>query len=68
MIHCETATEILDKVDYNMTPDKVIYQGEMIINKKDKVYKKKMDISAIGTEKAFIEFTSPPRDKGTTVS
>ncbi len=64
-IYCDTAAEILDKVDYNMTPDKVIYQGEMIINKKDKVYKKNMNIRAIGAEKAFIEFTSPPRDKGT---
>ncbi len=61
----ETATEILDKVDYNMTPDKVVYDGEMIINKKDKVYHKEMKIQAIGAEKAFIEFTSPPRDKGT---
>ena len=49
----ETAPEILDKVDYNMTPDKVVYEGEMIITKKDKIYRKEMKIQAIGAEKAL---------------
>jgi outer membrane lipoprotein-sorting protein len=60
-----TSEEILDKVDYNMTPDSIKYQGEMIIHKKDKKFVKKMEIQAVGSDLALIEFNSPPRDKGT---
>ena len=60
-----TAEEILEKVDYNMTPSSIKYNGEMIIHKKNKKFVKKMKIQAVGKDLAFIEFISPPRDKGT---
>ncbi|ADO83021.1 outer membrane lipoprotein-sorting protein [Ilyobacter polytropus] len=60
-----TAEEILEKVDYNMTPSSIKYDGEMIIHKKNKKFVKKMKIQAVGKNLAFIEFISPPRDKGT---
>ncbi|WP_321328736.1 outer membrane lipoprotein-sorting protein [uncultured Ilyobacter sp.] len=60
-----TAEEILERVDYNMTPSSIKYSGEMIIHKKNKKFVKNMKIQAVGKDLAFIEFTSPPRDKGT---
>ncbi len=60
-----TAKEILEKVDYNMTPSSIKYDGEMIIHKKNKQFIKGMKIQAVGSDLAFIEFTSPPRDEGT---
>lgn len=57
--------EILEKADYNMTPNSVVEEAEMIIYKKDRTLKKTMTIEASGAEKAFIEFTGPKRDKGT---
>lgn len=60
-----TPEEILERVDYNMTPDSIKYRGEMIIHKKDKKFVKKMKIQAVGSDLALIEFISPPRDKGT---
>ena len=60
-----TSEEILEKVDYNMTPSSIEYDGEMIIHKKNKKFIKKMKIQAVGKDLAFMEFVSPPRDKGT---
>lgn len=60
-----TAEEILERVDYNMTPSSIKYDGEMIIHKKNKNFVKKMKIQAVGKDMAFMEFTSPPRDEGT---
>ena len=60
-----TATEILKKVDYNMTPTTVKYDGRMIINQGKQVLTKEMKVIAEGAERALIEFTSPPRDRGT---
>lgn len=48
-----------------MTPSSIKYDGEMIIHKKNKKFVKKMKIQAVGKNLAFIEFISPPRDKGT---
>lgn len=60
-----TADEILKKVDYNMTPNTVKYDGKMIIHQGDSVLTKEMKIQAKGAETALIEFMSPARDKGT---
>lgn len=60
-----TAQEILDKVDYNMTPNTIKSDAEMIIYTGSKVLKKKMEMVGIGSDLAFIEFTSPKRDAGT---
>lgn len=65
MLWAINAEEILEKVDYNMTPSSIRYEGEMIIHKKNKKFVKEMKIQAIGSDLAFIEFISPPRDDGT---
>lgn len=57
--------EILEKAEYNMTPDSVVEDAQMIIYKKDRTLKKSMTIKALGADKGFIEFTAPKRDKGT---
>ncbi|BDU51097.1 outer membrane lipoprotein-sorting protein [Haliovirga abyssi] len=60
-----TGDEILKKVDENITPNSIKYNGEMIIFKRGRKYTKKMKIYGKGTEKSFVEFTYPSRDKGT---
>ena len=65
LIFSMTPEEILERVDYNMTPDSVRYSGEMIIHRKSKKHTKKFEMAAIGADKSFIEFTYPARDKGT---
>jgi len=57
--------EILNRVDYNMTPDSVSYKGEMVIHRGKKEHTKKFIMDAMGAEKSFIEFTYPARDRGT---
>ncbi|WP_319370396.1 outer membrane lipoprotein-sorting protein [uncultured Ilyobacter sp.] len=59
------AEEILKRVDYNITPSSVKYDGEMIIHKNNKKFIKNMKIQAVGKDLAFMEFTFPPRDNGT---
>lgn len=60
-----TANEILKKVDYNMTPSTIKYDGKMIIHQGKQTLTKEMKVIADGAETALIEFTSPVRDKGT---
>lgn len=60
-----SANEILKKVDYNMTPSTIKYDGKMIIHQGKQTLTKEMKVIADGTETALIEFTSPARDKGT---
>lgn len=60
-----TVEEIIKKVDFNMAPQSVIYHAEMKIVKPGKTLTKKMKMYGKGTETGFIEFLSPPRDKGT---
>lgn len=57
--------DIVAKIDYNQSPDNVIYDGKMIINKNGKITVKEMKMFGTGKTKTFIEFLSPPRDKGT---
>lgn len=60
-----TPSEILKKVDYNMTPTTVKYDGKMVITQGKSVLIKEMKIQAKGADTALIEFLSPARDKGT---
>lgn len=57
--------KILDKIDYNMTPDSIKYEGEMRIYRSKREMIKKFISYSIGVTKAYIEFTYPPRDSGT---
>jgi len=60
-----SATEILKKVDYNMTPTTIKYDGKMVIHQGSDVLTKEMKVIANGADTALIEFVSPVRDKGT---
>ena len=60
-----SATEILKKVDYNMTPTTIKYDGKMVIHQGSDVLTKEMKVIANGADTALIEFISPVRDKGT---
>lgn len=61
----QTATEILDKVDNNMSADNRIVEAEMIIHGKRKTRSMKSISYSVGTEKSFTEYLSPAREKGT---
>jgi outer membrane lipoprotein-sorting protein len=60
-----TGDEILKKVDENITPSSIEYTGKMVISRSGKEQVKEMKVFGSGAEKAFVEFLSPPRDKGT---
>jgi outer membrane lipoprotein-sorting protein len=57
--------EILDKIDYNMTPETIKHEGEMRIYRSEREMLKKFISYSVGATKAYIEFTYPPRDRGT---
>ncbi|MCS5421292.1 MULTISPECIES: outer membrane lipoprotein-sorting protein [Psychrilyobacter] len=65
LIFSMSSEEILTRLDYNMTPESVSYEGEMIIHREDKKYIKKFVMDAVGNEKSFIVFKYPARDRGT---
>ncbi|MFA5480528.1 MAG: outer membrane lipoprotein-sorting protein [Candidatus Muiribacteriota bacterium] len=60
-----TVEEILDKIDFNMTPESLKYEGEMIISRPGREMVKKFTSYGVGTNKSYMEFTYPPRDRGT---
>ncbi len=60
-----TAEEILKRRDKNMAFDSAYSEVEMIITIGNRVNKKELISYSEGTEKSFIEFLSPARDKGT---
>lgn len=60
-----TGDEILRKVDENITPASIEYTGKMVINRSGREQVKEMKVFGSGADKAFVEFLSPPRDKGT---
>ncbi|PLX19401.1 MAG: outer membrane lipoprotein-sorting protein [Candidatus Muiribacterium halophilum] len=60
-----TVEEILDAVDENQTPESITHDGEMIIHRGNRTIEKKFELKAEGKERSFMEFTYPPRDKGT---
>lgn len=63
-IFSETIEEIMGKIDENMSPQSMIYKGEMVIYKKNKESIKKMTAYILDKD-AYVEFTYPKRDKGT---
>jgi outer membrane lipoprotein-sorting protein len=60
-----SAFDILDKIDQNMVFTTAYSEIDMIITIKNRVITKKMISYSKGNEKSYIEFLSPPRDKGT---
>lgn len=61
----QTAEEILDKVDKNMSAKNRIIESEMTIHGKRKKRTMTSISYSIGTEKSFTEYLSPAREKGT---
>ncbi|MCK9224083.1 MAG: outer membrane lipoprotein-sorting protein [Candidatus Muirbacterium halophilum] len=57
--------DILKKVDENQIPESSSYTGKMLIYRNDKVIEKRFESKSSGKYKSFIEFTYPPRDRGT---
>jgi len=60
-----TASEILDKVDRNMVASTMKFSAELKISISGSVRTKEFKGYTKGEDKAYMEFTSPSRDKGT---
>jgi outer membrane lipoprotein-sorting protein len=60
-----TAEEIIKQVDYNQSPNSAIWNAKMIIHQKDRIDTKELRLMGVGTEKSYVIFLSPERDKGT---
>ncbi|MCL6591700.1 MAG: outer membrane lipoprotein-sorting protein [Firmicutes bacterium] len=60
-----TAEEIIRQVDFNQSPNSAIYDAKMIIRQKDRTDTKELRLMGVGTEKSYVIFLSPERDKGT---
>jgi len=58
------ATDILHRMDQNQDFRTIKYVGTMIIHSGQTVRSKTMDVTAVGTSKALVEFTNP-EDYGT---
>lgn len=63
--YAQSATEILEKVDDNTVVTSWNYSAKMIISLGGTIREKEFIGYAIGKEFAYMEFTSPARDKGT---
>jgi len=61
----QTGTEILEKVDDNTVVTSWNYRARMTISLSGTIREKEFIGYAIGKESAYMEFTSPARDKGT---
>ena len=61
----ESVDSIIKKIDYNQSPDSVVYNAKMIITKNGKNTEKTMKIYGKGKNSTFVEFLTPVRDKGT---
>jgi len=59
-----TGSEIIEKVDANMTFDTARFESKMVIHLKNGYREKEFVSYAQGREKSFAEFLSPPRDNG----
>lgn len=62
-----TPEEILDRIDENMAFESARSEVEMILTIGKRTIKKTLSSYSIGTDKSFIEFLSPARDKGTKI-
>lgn len=60
-----SAFDILDKIDQNMVFETAHSEIDMIITIKNRTITKQMISYSRGNERSYIEFLSPPRDKGT---
>lgn len=60
-----TAEQILDKVDANMVASTMKFTAELKISISGSVRTKEFEGYSKGEDKAYMEFTSPSRDKGT---
>ncbi|MBD3286662.1 outer membrane lipoprotein-sorting protein [candidate division WOR-3 bacterium] len=60
-----TANQILDKVDNNMVASSMKFEAELKISISGSVRNKEFKGYTKGEDKAYMEFTSPSRDKGT---
>jgi outer membrane lipoprotein-sorting protein len=61
----QTGTEILEEVDDNTVVTSWNYRAKMTISLGGTIREKEFTGYAIGKESAYMEFTSPARDKGT---
>jgi outer membrane lipoprotein-sorting protein len=64
-VFAQTAEEILEKVDGNTVVGSARYQAKMVISLGGTIREKEFSGYAKGKEFAYMEFTSPARDKGT---
>ena len=64
-VFSETVDSIIKKIDYNQSPDSVVYNAKMVISKNGKNSEKIMKIYGKGKNSTFVEFLEPARDKGT---
>lgn len=62
-----SAFDILDRIDKNMVFKTAYSEVDMIITVRNRTITKSMTSYAEGNEKSYIEFSSPPRDKGTKI-
>ncbi len=60
-----TGEEILDRVDDNLVTTTMRYSAHLVISISGDVRTKEFTGYARGEDDAYMEFTSPPRDKGT---
>lgn len=67
ILGAESATEILQKLDYNQAPSSVIYDVQMVIHQAGRVDTKTLKLYGEGQEKSYALFLSPARDKGTAI-
>lgn len=62
-----SAIDILDKIDRNMVFQTAYLEVDMIITIKKRTITKSMVSYSLGNEKSYMEFSSPPRDRGTKI-
>jgi len=60
-----TAEEIIERVDENLTVESSVAKAKMVIHSPRRTDVKEMIVYSKGRDKAFVEFLSPARDRGT---
>lgn len=63
----ESASEILNKMDYNSAPDTIIYNAKLVIHQSNRTDVKEFKLYGSGQERSFVVFMSPLRDKNISV-
>ena len=62
-----TASEILNKVDNNTVASTIKFSAKLILSTSGSLRTKEFKGYSLGEEKAYMEFTSPTRDRGTRI-